>query len=63
MGMVRRQLIPIRLGPTLLCWLKFLVAVWDVSFQSLINDLPGGEMMKDGWCLRRAVLNSLGTLN
>lgn len=46
LGAERRQLIAIRLDPTVLRWVKSLAAERDVPYQSLINDLLAGEMKK-----------------
>jgi len=46
LGEERRQLIAIRLDPTVLRWLKSLAAKREVPYQSLINDLLAGEMKK-----------------
>ena len=48
LGAERRQLIAIRLDPTVLRWLKSLAANREVPYQSLINDLLAGEMKKAG---------------
>lgn len=41
-----RQLIAIRLDPTVLRWLKTVAAKRQVPYQSLINDLLASEMKK-----------------
>ncbi|MDP1946606.1 MAG: BrnA antitoxin family protein [Nitrospirota bacterium] len=46
LGVERRQLIAIRLDPTVLRWLKSLAAKREVPYQSLINDLLAGEMKR-----------------
>jgi len=46
LGTERRQLIAIRLDPTVLRWVKSLAAEREVPYQSLINDLLAGEMKK-----------------
>jgi len=46
LGVERRQLIAIRLDPTVLRWLKSLAAKREVPYQSLINDLLAREMKK-----------------
>ncbi len=46
LGTERRQLIAIRLDPTVLRWVKSLAAKQEVPYQSLINDLLAGEMKK-----------------
>jgi uncharacterized protein (DUF4415 family) len=48
LGAERRQLIAIRLDPTVLRWVKSLAAERKVPYQSLINDLLAGEMKKAG---------------
>ncbi len=48
LGEERRQLIAIRLDPTVLRWLKSVAAKRKVPYQSLINDLLAGEMRKAG---------------
>lgn len=48
LGDERRQLIAIRLDPTVLRWLKSVAAKRRVPYQSLINDLLAGEMRKAG---------------
>ncbi len=46
LGEERRQLIAIRLDPTVLRWLKSLAVKREIPYQSLINDLLAGEMKK-----------------
>lgn len=46
LGDESRQLIAIRLDPTVLRWLKSVAAKRQIPYQSLINDLLASEMKK-----------------